>query len=337
MEIEKNMKKGIVVCFGLLWFCNFSIAGVADIDSGPSYSNFGNDLFTPIFPKNNSIKIFKNKEDIKPIVEFNDTPVVHLEDAKSPCLKGTQVDGWVRCNINGTSGWVKRSEFLSPKEYQPIEKWPFRYWMYVASEGGGEEAMMLYLKVPRNPYLIAPKQFANVFFLTYFDEQGFAISAKTNKKTGERIFTVGDAVYLAPADPVKREKTDWLFLAYFNADLIALCPARNPDSCYSAVNLSQNWNGIKEFYTSAKKPFFYDSARQAKEKETWFGKEMVAFGRHSDPIVPFMYHVPDEVLMTIDPNPRSDEQRIKNREKPFCLLDCKGAPNPIVLNPKPAN
>lgn len=311
-------------------------AGVVIDDSGPSYSNFGNDLLTPIFPKNKSIEIFKKKGDMKSVVVLNNVAAINLQDAESSCLKRSSADGWVECRLLGNDGWVKRSEFLSSKEYQPVETWPFRYWIYIASEGHGEEATMLYMKVPNNPYLIAPKQFASVFFMVYFDEKGFAISAKTHKKTGDRVFVVDNAVYLASADPLKREKTGWLFLNYFHADFQALCPAKNPDSCYSAVNLSPDWKGIKEFYTSAKIPFFYDSNRQSKEKEAWYGKEMVAFGVHSDPILPLMYRVPVDVWMREDEG-KNDARRIKNRETPFCLLDCKGILNSITLNPRPGN
>lgn len=56
----------------------------------------------------------------------------------------------------------------------------------------------------------------------------------------------------------------------------------------------------------------------------------------SDSIFPLMYRVPVDVRMREDEG-KNDARRIKNRETPFCLLDCKGILNPITLNPRPGN
>jgi hypothetical protein len=57
----------------------------------------------------------------------------------------------------------------------------------------------------------------------------------------------------------------------------------------------------------------------------WFGAGEVAFARHIDPVHPLMYRVPDDVVMSIDPNSITDAERARNREKLFCIADC-GSP-----------
>jgi hypothetical protein len=134
------------------------------------------------------------------------------------------------------------------------------------------------------------------------------------------VFLVGDAAYLAPGDPKKRNGAEWLFLNYYNKESNALCPARNPDSCLSAVNLGLGWPGIKAMYEEPPERF-----RRKDNDTAWYGDGEVAFARHTDPVHPLMYRVPDDVVMSIDPNPITDAERARNREKKFCIADC-GSP-----------
>lgn len=339
MENKANLKKCIAVFLGYFFLIGNCFASS---NSGKDYTNFGADLVTPIFPKSDAVGVYKNKTDSKPIALLKDIPLVYMErDQLNQCFSKNTADGWVFCNVSGAnSGWIRRSEFLSPSEYKPVENWPFRYWIYVSSTGVGEEGVMMYRAVPRFPYLIKPEEFDNIFFLVYFDQDGFAISPKTQKKTGDRVFVVDDGVYLAPNDPSKREKANWLFLGFYNKEMQAICPAKAKDSCYSSVNLSPSWPGIKAFYTSPGPQFAHDGEIQKKKieksQEAWYGYEEVAFARHSDPVVPLTYKVPANVFMSIDSDKDTDEQRAKNHNKPFCLVDCKGVPNTVKLNPSPA-
>jgi hypothetical protein len=171
--------------------------------------------------------------------------------------------------------------------------------------------------VPQIPYLVAPTEYANIFFHVLFDAEGRAISAKTRRRTGDRVFLVGDAVYLAPGDPKKRDRSEWLFLNYYNKELNALCPARKPESCLSAVNLGPNWPGIKAMYEEPAERF-----RQKEDDAAWYGAGEVAFARHADPVQPLMYRVPDNVVMSNDSHRLTNAQRARNRERLFCIADC---------------
>lgn len=284
---------------------------------GKSYTNFGLDLSAPIFPVNGVLNIYKNKFDARPLVTLKDKLVVDQITESRPCTKASH-DGWAYCTVGTVTGWIKHSDFLTGGEYAPVASWPFRYWFYVASPGtGSEDAVMLREIVPKIPYLVAPAEYANIFFHVVFDTQGRAFSPKSHRPTGDRVFLVGDAVYLAPEDPKKRNKAEWLFLNFYNKELNALCPARNPDSCLSAVNLAQDWPGIKAMYEEPPERF-----RRKDNDAAWFGAGEVAFARHIDPVRPLMYRVPDYVLMSIDPNPITAAQRARNREKLFCIADC---------------
>lgn len=286
-------------------------------DNGKTYTNFGLDLVAPIFPVNGVLNIYKNKLDAQPLVTLKDKLVVDQSGESKPCTKTAQ-DGWAHCTVGTVTGWVKHSDFRTGDEYAPVASWPFRYWLYIASPGNGSEAaVMLREIVPKIPYLVAPAEYANIFFHVIFDTQGRAFSTKSRQPTGDRVFLVGDAVYLAPDDPKKRNRAEWLFLNYYNRELNALCPARNPDSCQSAVNLGPNWPGIKAMYEEPLERF-----RRKDNDVAWYGAGEVAFARHTDPVLPLMYRVPDDVLMSNDPNPITDAQRAKNREQMFCIADC---------------
>jgi len=294
--------------------------------NGKTYSNFGNDLTTPIFPVNGTLRIYKNKNDAKPSAEFRNLDFVIMDDdvLTGACLSKTSPDGWVKCDINGKVGWVQRSEFQSGSQMQPVTQWPIRYWLNIASRGiGSEDYFEMEKVIPRSPYLVTQKEFSNIFFKVFFDKEGFAISPKTMKKTGDRVFKIGKGIYLAPADDAKREKATWYFLNYFEPSLEAMCPSLSKESCYSAANQSPDWPGIKLLHTSPAQQFAYSDERQEKEKARWFGHEEVAFARFSDPVKPLMYYVPDEVHMAADGDGANDQKRLKNREKPFCIIDCK--------------
>lgn len=321
----------------------FSLLGLVSVHAwcgssmtGKDYTNFGNDLSFPVFAKNQAINVYKNKNDATPLATFKTMASITMDDNKPSCWSNAAADGWVKCELNGVGGWIKRSEFYGPGEYAPVEKWPFRYWMSIAGTNMGEEGVMLFRAVANTPNLIKPEQFDQAFFIASFDEQGFAFSPKTGKKTGERIFLSGNEVYLAPADPDKRSKKKWLFLAYYNEELQALCPAAHKESCYSAVNLAPNWGGSKALHTPAPKPYTFDAKREDQLKRIWNGPEEVAFARHADPVVPLMYRVPEDVSIKGETMNTSEAAKKKNREKMFCLIDCNGAANPVKFGAKPA-
>jgi hypothetical protein len=294
-----------------------STAHAGGTNTGKDYTNFGLDLVAPIFPVNGVLNVYKNKNDAQPLVTLKDTPVVDQGGESELCNKAAS-DGWTHCTVGTVTGWIKHSDFRTGGEYAPVASWPFRYWLYVASPGwGSEDAVMLREIVPKIPYLIAPTEYTNILFHVAFDTQGRAISPKTRRPTGDRVFLVGDAAYLAPVDPKKRGRATWLFLNYYNEKLNALCPARNPESCMSAVNVAPDWPGIKAMYEEPAEQF-----RRKSNDAAWFGAGEVAFGRHTDPVRPLMYRVPDEVIMRIDSNPITDAQRARNREKLFCIADC---------------
>jgi hypothetical protein len=288
--------------------------------TGGVYTNFGPDLMSPIFPAQNTLSIYGKKGDVKPREVLKGSKALQLIGDVRRCV-GVPADGWGYCDFGYTSGWVKRSEFHSGGEIEPVVKWPFRYWIYIASvTSGGEETSALLDAVPKVPYLVLPKEYENVLFYVRFDAEGNAFSPRTGKSTGDRVFIVDNAVYLAPADPAKRERANWLFLNYYNEKLQALCPGTSTDSCMSAVNLAPGWQGLKAMYTEPPQQFAH--------KETdgrWFGPGEVGFARHSDPVQPLMYRVPDDVPMRADRNARSDADRAKNRAKLFCIADCGSA------------
>lgn len=330
----KSVSRTLVLILALT--CNASIC--AEPLVGPDYTNFGLDLHFPIFPKNQSLEIFADKAEKQLLRKVSGQRVIQLDGSSAnACIKKNET--WVRCVIGTTAGWVKRATFASADEISPAAPWPFQYWLYVAGEGSGsEESELLWKQVAMSPYLIKAKDFDNVFFAVYFDKDGFAISSKTGKKTGDRVFVIDDAVYLAPDDPKKRLRGTFLFLNFYNKNLQALCPARNADSCYSAVNLSRNWPGIKQLYSSPGKQYIYDEARQKRERESpWFGAERVAFGRHEDENAAFTYFIPNDVELRADydNSKLSNEQKQKLRSTPVCILNCGNRADKIKLNPKP--
>lgn len=291
-----------------------ALAGSPD---GKHYTNFGNDLVAPIFPINGTLQVFQNKTDASPR-EVVRKSVISLDDDWKSCLTSAP-DDWVFCAVRAKRGWVRRSSFHAGGDVAPVALWPFRYWLHVAGTGmGGEETDMLIKAVRHSPYLVAPTEYDNIFFHVLFDTEGRAISPKTGKPTGDRVFVVGTSVYLAPEDARKRNSASWLFLGHYNEKLQALCPSSNPDSCMSAVNLKPDWPGIKELYA--------EPAEQYRKKDSdttrWYGEGWVAFARHADPVQPFLYRVPDDVHMRADDNAATDAQRAKNRKKLFCLADC---------------
>jgi hypothetical protein len=316
--------KAKALALGLL--LSNSVANAGSAYGGTDYTNFGNDLRSPIFLSKETLKIYKNKNDSKPLAEFRDLEYINLAGTPflAECLGKPDSDGWVKCSIKGRVGWVQRSDFLSGSEYRPVTQWPIRYWLTIASTGmGGDGLFELEKLLPRSPYLVTQKEFANIFFKVFFDKDGFAISSKTGKRTGDRVFKVGKGIYLAPADDAKREKSNWLFLNYFEPSIEAMCPSLSKESCYSAANQSPDWQGIKLLHTSPAPQFAYSDERQEKENSRWYGYEEVAFARFSDPVKPLMYYVPNEVDMAADGEGATDQKKLKNRDKPFCIIDCK--------------
>ncbi|KRB93662.1 hypothetical protein ASE26_27840 [Duganella sp. Root198D2] len=57
--------KTTVLALALTLMAPLSYAG--NSSSGKTFSNFGNDLTSPIFPANGTLKVYKNKNDAKPI------------------------------------------------------------------------------------------------------------------------------------------------------------------------------------------------------------------------------------------------------------------------------
>lgn len=264
------------------------------------------------------LNIYQNKGASSPIATIKGEPVIDQTGDIGPCTKSGK-DGWAHCNLDGINGWIKYSDFVTAEEYTPVNSWPFRYWLYVASTGtGSEEAMLLQRAARKSPYLIVPAAYSNIFFYVLFDNQGRAISPKTGKPTGDRVFLVGDSVFLAPEDPKRRKEATWLFLSFYNAELNAMCPGKSRDSCMSAVNLSSDWPGIRQLYDEPPKQY-----KRKKGDGTWFGAGEVAFARHTDPTRPLMYRIPDDVAMRIDSNPTTTAQIAKNREIPVCIADCE--------------
>lgn len=326
-----SMKNIIAFFIGGFFVIGFCSAGL-------NFTNFGYDISNPVFLKNKEIRIYKNKTDVKPILVLDDTYFASVEPfarLSSSCTIVASPDGWVECKLDPVKGWVKYSDFIVAQEYSPVESWPFRYWAFVGhSVSGSEEGDDILRAVTKVDYLVKPVQFDTAIYLVYFDQEGFAISPKATKKTGERIFLVGNMVFLAPVNPKVRKSKDWKFMGYYNAELQALCPAVHKGSCYSAVNVNPNWRGIKNFYSEPETEFAYDRVRETTLKRTWFGRGEIAFARHTDPVAPLLYYVPEYTRMAIDGNSVTDAQMKKNREKPFCLLDCKGVENQIKFNGK---
>lgn len=266
---------------------------------------FGADLKTPIFPQNGTLKVYKSKSDEKPFAEFQNLTYYAIGPTgfADTCLDRPE-DGWVRCNIKGKVGWVRRSEFTSGAQYLPEKHWPIRYW--IADAGGrmpGEETDELLREAKRNHYLHTQKELKSVLFKVLFDEDGFAISAKTGRRTGDRAFKVGNAIYLAPSDDARRENATWLFLNYFDPGLQAMCPSVSKESCYSAANQALNWPGINALHMSPSPQYAYTAERDEQNKVAWFGQERVGFARFSDPVKPLMY--------------------IRPYGKRLCIMDCK--------------
>lgn len=315
--------KALALAAALFVFIHTANAGSSA--DGETYTNFGLDLMTPIFPVDGKLELFKSKEDPTPSTEFKDLSyaMLHSGPLADRCLAKSD-DGWVRCNVKGKTGWVRRSSFLSGAEYKPVNQWPIRYWLYVASDGTPGEANSALLKAARrSPYLVTQKEFGNVFFKVYFDKEGYAISPKTGRRTGDRVFEVANAAYLAPADDTKRERASWLFLNYYEPSLQALCPSVTKESCYSAANQAPDWQGIKLLHTSPAPQFAFSREKQEASKAHWEGYEEVAFARFSDPVSPLMYYVPQNVQMSVERDNTPDAQRLRNRETPFCIMDCK--------------
>lgn len=306
----------IIRLFFLLAFSAQGVLAGESVD-GNSYTNFGLDLHKAIFPVDGVLNIYRNKGDSTPIATLSYKSVINQSGATDPCIK-KNTDDWTHCKVSGTTGWIKNSDFLTAEEYGPVTSWPFRYWLYVASTGtGSEEAAMLERIAQKNPYLIAPTAYSNIFFYVLFDKEGRAISPKTHKPTGDRVFLAGDAIYLAPDNPKRRKEAIWLFLNFFNRELNAMCPGRTRDSCVSAVNSSPDWRGIKGMHEEPAEQY-----KRKDDSEEWFGNGEVAFARHVDPVRPLMYRIPDDVVMKIDTNPITKAQIVKNREKLVCIADC---------------
>lgn len=53
--------------------------------------------------------------------------------------------------MRGADSRVDRWSFIGPREINPVEPWPFRYWLYLASDGAGsDETAELYKAVSRS-------------------------------------------------------------------------------------------------------------------------------------------------------------------------------------------
>ncbi|NHZ99001.1 hypothetical protein [Massilia sp. CCM 8734] len=298
--------------------------------TGAVYSNFGNDLLVPIFPGKNWLPVYANKNDTKPFRELFDARVLDVGEGNwEACISMADPAGRVRCRVEAADVWVDRWGFVGPREVLPVEPWPFRYWLYLASEGSGsEETTDLYNAVPRSPYLVKAKQFASVFFIVKFDKRGFAISPKTGKRTGDRVFLAGSGVYLAPDDPARRLRQPWLFLSYYHSIPKALCPGAGEESCASAINLQPQWRGIKALHVEPARPAKPYAGRM-------FGPGETAFARHGEAALPFNYTVPAEVDMAADEHANSVAGRAANRATPFCLIDCPPGANLAIPDPAP--
>ncbi|RSZ56193.1 hypothetical protein HF313_21715 [Massilia atriviolacea] len=303
------------------------ICGAGGVTDG-RYTNFGNDLLVPIIPGKNWLPMYANKGDLKPFKELSDAVVLDVGQGDwEACISQAEPQGRVRCHVRGADTWVDRWSFVGPREMLPFEPWPFRYWLYAASDASGSaETSELYKAVARSPYLVKPKQFGSVFFIVKFDRRGFAISPKTGKRTGDRVFMAGGAAYLAPDHPGKRLRQPWLFLSYYHDSLKALCPGAARESCASAVNLQPQWRGIKALHSAPPKPF----------AGPMFGAGRTAFARHGEPPQPFRYTVPDDVpddvpMAAGEPAPGAPA----HRAAPFCLIDCPAGARAIIPDPAP--
>jgi hypothetical protein len=62
--------------------------------------------------------------------------------------------------------------------------------------------------------------------------------------------------------------------------------------------------------------------RRKDDDAAWYGAGEVAFARHTDPVQPLTYRVPDDVVMSKERSATTDAQRAKNREQLFCIADC---------------
>ncbi|WEF34560.1 hypothetical protein [Pseudoduganella chitinolytica] len=290
--------------------------------TGNTYTNFGNDLVAPIFPIDGTLKLYRNKTDAAPVTVLHGQPAIFLEKDVRACVQ-VPADGWVRCATTQGTGWVRRSTFRAGADMAAPATWPFRYWLYVASDGrGAEESTAVEDAAARNPYLVKAKGYEHVYFHVRFDAAGNAIGPKTGKPTGERAFVVDGAVYLAPGDPAKRNGARWLFLNYYHEKPVALCPGREPVSCLAVVNVSEDWQGMRTLL--AEPP---NSYADPEGKWAFRGATEVAFARHADPVQPLLYQVTDDVWMPGDNEDGSPAARQRRRARPFCIADCaQGGP-----------
>lgn len=314
VNIALTFISGFLLCVG---------AANAAVEESFSYENFYS-IRNPIFASHEVIETYF-KKDIGAVTS-KENGYIELDDKVTSselknCLSKNTKDGWVYCPSN-VGIWLKRDSFVSAEDILPVEKWPFRYWLHVAGFLGGEEeeawSELVYFSLPKDPYLIKPKAIDVVFFLVYFDEQGFAFSPKTRKKTGERIYLRGDEVFLAAANPRMRQKSKWSFIGFYNKELDAICPGRTKESCMSSVNLSPDWHGIKQLYEAPSPEF---SQEKLDPKREWQGAGEVAFARHRDPIVPFLFKLPENA--SSEGHVVSNSQRKSLREKLSCIADCK--------------
>jgi hypothetical protein len=130
--------------------------------TGKDYTNFGDDLNLPLIGKKQTIDLYKNKGDASPAVSFKSFAQITTEKNPQAYWEPNPADGWVKCRLNGQSGWLKREDFYGPAEYAPVEKWPFRYWAYVAGSNMGEEGVMLFRAVAHSQYLIVERRVVRV-------------------------------------------------------------------------------------------------------------------------------------------------------------------------------
>ncbi|NHZ90048.1 hypothetical protein F2P45_13635 [Massilia sp. CCM 8733] len=326
MTIDDLLRRAPRALVSTLLLGAAGVCGAGGVTGGV-YSNFGNDLLVPIFPGKNWLPMYANKDDAKPVRELFDARVLDVGAGNwEACISMAAPAGRVRCRVEGADTWVDRWSFIGPREILPVEPWPFRYWLYLPSEGSGsEETSDLYKAVPHSPYLVKPKQFASVFFIVKFDKRGFAISPKTGKRTGDRVFLAGGGAYLAPDNPAKRLRQPWLFLSYYHSVPRALCPGAGAESCASAVNLQPQWRGIKALHGEPSRP----------HAGPMFGPGQTAFARHGEAALPFNYTVPAEVDMAADEHAAGAAGRAAHRATPFCLIDCPPGANVAIPDPAP--
>lgn len=141
-------RRAVIAALLLGAACICTASGV----TGRHYTNFGKDLRVPIFPGKNWLHLYTNKDDAKPVRELGDARVIDTGAGDwEACIGKAGTVARVRCHVRGADTWVNRWSFIGPREIVPVEPWPFRYWLHLASDGAdSEETAGLYKAVPRS-------------------------------------------------------------------------------------------------------------------------------------------------------------------------------------------